>query len=247
MQDRAVSLPHPATPDRDSGGTGYAATRARVTDYFDRTATRTWERLTSDAPVGRIRATVRAGRERMRAVLLDLLPADLSGLRVLDAGCGTGDGARALAARGADVVAIDVSPNLVEIAQARTPRALSGRIDWRAGDMTDPRLGRFDHVLAMDSLIYYDTETLAGLLAGLSNRVQGRIAFSLAPRTALLTLMWRAGQMFPRADRAPTMVPQSPVRLARALRDRGLGGLRDVDRITSGFYISTALTLEGRA
>ena len=48
----------------------YAATRARVEDYFDRTATRVWERLTSDAPVSRIRQTVREGRDKMRAVML---------------------------------------------------------------------------------------------------------------------------------------------------------------------------------
>jgi magnesium-protoporphyrin O-methyltransferase len=30
-----------------------ARTRDRVETYFDRTATRTWERLTSDAPVSR--------------------------------------------------------------------------------------------------------------------------------------------------------------------------------------------------
>ena len=37
----------------------YEQTRARIEDYFDRTATKTWERLTSDAPVSRIRETVR--------------------------------------------------------------------------------------------------------------------------------------------------------------------------------------------
>ncbi|MEO0694220.1 MAG: magnesium protoporphyrin IX methyltransferase, partial [Pseudomonadota bacterium] len=52
----------------------YDATRARVEDYFDRTATRTWERLTSDAPVSRVRQTVRAGRDRMRALMLSRLP-----------------------------------------------------------------------------------------------------------------------------------------------------------------------------
>ena len=73
----------------------YGATRARVEDYFDRTATRTWERLTSDAPVSRIRQTVREGRDRMRAPMLSRLPADLTGARVLDAGCGAGrDGGR---------------------------------------------------------------------------------------------------------------------------------------------------------
>ncbi len=52
--------------------------RGQLETYFDRTAVEAWSRLTSDAPVGRIRATVRAGRDRMRATLLAWLPADLT-------------------------------------------------------------------------------------------------------------------------------------------------------------------------
>jgi magnesium-protoporphyrin O-methyltransferase len=103
--------------------TTYGATRARVEDYFDRTATRTWERLTSDAPVSRIRQTVREGRDRMRATMLSRLPEDLTGLRVLDAGCGPGVMTAELAARGATVTAADISPQLVEIAEKRLPEA----------------------------------------------------------------------------------------------------------------------------
>ena len=80
----------------------YALTRDRLEDYFDRTAARAWERLTSDAPVSRIRQTVREGRDRMRALMLSRLPADLGGRRILDAGCGAGQMAAALAERGAD-------------------------------------------------------------------------------------------------------------------------------------------------
>ena len=47
----------------------YNQTLSRVETYFDKTATKTWERLTSDAPVSRIRQTVRAGRDQMRAKL----------------------------------------------------------------------------------------------------------------------------------------------------------------------------------
>ena len=70
----------------------YEATRERLETYFDRTASRTWEALTSDAPVSRIRQTVREGRDAMRAELLSILPGDLAGARVLDAGCGAGQG-----------------------------------------------------------------------------------------------------------------------------------------------------------
>ena len=61
--------------------TDYQATRDRVEHYFDRSATRVWERLTSDAPVSRIRQTVREGRDRMRATMLSRLPVDLTGAR----------------------------------------------------------------------------------------------------------------------------------------------------------------------
>ena len=81
----------------------YNQTLSRVETYFDKTATKTWERLTSDAPVSRIRQTVRAGRDQMRAKLLSQLPNDLNGARVLDAGCGVGQVSQALAERGAQV------------------------------------------------------------------------------------------------------------------------------------------------
>ena len=68
----------------------YQRRRGQLETYFDRTAVEAWSRLTSDAPVGSIRATVRAGRARIRNILLGWLPADLRGARLLDAGCGTG-------------------------------------------------------------------------------------------------------------------------------------------------------------
>ena len=224
----------------------YGATRDRVESYFDGTATRVWARLTSDAPVSGVRATVRAGRDRMRAVMLAQLPRDLTGLRVLDAGCGTGAAAVALAERGADVVAVDLSPKLVEIAAERCPEALRDRITFRAGDMLDAAEGTFDHAFAMDSLIYYRPADVAAMLHKMTDRVRGRVVFTLPPRTPLLMAMFRAGKLFPRADRSPVMVPQTTAGLAQALRTAGVPGrLREVERINAGFYISTALTFEG--
>ena len=45
----------------------YKQRRSEVEHYFDRTAAEAWSRLTSNAPVGRIRQTVREGRERAAA------------------------------------------------------------------------------------------------------------------------------------------------------------------------------------
>lgn len=216
----------------------YISTRDRVESYFDGTATKAWERLTSDAPVSGIRATVRAGRDEMRNTILDALPDDLRGARILDAGCGTGALAFELAARGAQVHGVDISPQLIGIAQRRTPEDLHGSVDFTAGDMLDPALGRFDHIVAMDSLIYYTSDDIARMLATLAPRLGSRMVFTVAPRTPLLMAMWRIGKLFPRADRSPTMVPHTTARLAQAL---GGGKLREIRRVTSGFYISQAL------
>lgn len=213
----------------------YAATRARVEDYFDRTATQVWERLTSDAPVSRIRQTVREGRDRMRAAMLARLPEDLGGARILDAGCGPGVMTAELAARGATVVAADIAPQLLTIAEARLPAAYRGQVTFHAGDMTDPTLGSFDAVIAMDSLIYYGEADLLSALDRLAARAP-QVVFTVAPRTPLLTLMHTAGKLFPRSDRSPVMVPHAHRRLT-ARR----AGLTHVTRVARGFYISDCL------
>ena len=116
---------------------GWEAKRARLEQYFDRTALDAWAAMTSDAPVSKIRATVRAGREDMRNTLLGWLPQDLRGRRILDAGCGTGMLAIEVARRGGDVVGIDVSPQLIEIGKERLPADVQGKISLHAGDMLD--------------------------------------------------------------------------------------------------------------
>ncbi len=220
--------------------TTYDDRRGRLETYFDRTASKTWERLTSDAPVSGIRATVRAGRNRMRDTLLSWLPDDMTGLRLLDAGCGTGALAVAAAQRGASVVAIDVAGSLVNVARDRTPAGLD--IDWRVGDMLDTALGTFDHVVAMDSLIHYKAFDIVNVLSGIAERTRGSMVFTFAPSTKPLLVMHAVGTLFPRGDRAPAI---EPVR-ERLLRTLIAGALPHAQvgrsqRIASGFYTSHAL------
>jgi magnesium-protoporphyrin O-methyltransferase len=156
---------------------------------------------------------------------------------VRDAGCGSGAATAELAARGARVVAVDISASLIDIAARRLDPALRARVQFHAGDMLDPRLGHFDAVLAMDSLIYYTESDLRRALRGLAVRAPQTV-FTVAPRTALLMAMWHAGRLFPRADRSPTMIPQDWRRLGR-----GLPGLSHVGRVSRGFYISDCVEL----
>jgi magnesium-protoporphyrin O-methyltransferase len=222
----------------------YQTRRNELEAYFDRTAVEAWKRLTSDAPVGRIRATVRAGRDEMRAKLLSWLPQNLAGARVLDAGCGTGALALALAARGADVVAIDISPTLIDLARERSLRAGPGRIAFEVGDMLDPALGGFDYVVAMDSLIHYEGADIARALGALGHRTRAAVVFTIAPRTPALSLMHAVGRLFPRGDRAPSIAPISRAALEAAFaREASLRDWRIArrDRVKRGFYISQAL------
>lgn len=226
--------------------TGYQQRRGEIETYFDRTAVKAWERLTSTDPVGRIRSSVRAGRDQMRATLLGWLPADMHGMRLLDAGCGTGALALESAQRGAQVLAIDLSPTLVDIARERLPTDLAGSIDFRAGDMLDPALGRFDYVVGMDSLIHYDAADAVGVLAGLAQRTERGLLFTFAPANPLLVSMRAIGRLFPKSDRAPWIVPVAPKQLLRRIAEEPmLAGFAPgkTQRVASGFYTSQALAL----
>jgi magnesium-protoporphyrin O-methyltransferase len=225
----------------------YTERRGEIETYFDRTAVDAWARLTSDAPVGRVRATVRAGRDRMRATLLSWLPDDLRGRRVLDAGCGTGALAVEAARRGAEVLAIDLSPTLVDLARERQPVFSSGGcIDFRSGDMLDPALGEFDHVVGMDSLIHYEPADAVEVIAGLAARTRHSLLFTFAPSSPALEVFKAVGKLFPRGNRSPSIVPVAERELQRRLdvHPRLLAwDMRRSQRISSGFYTSQAMEL----
>lgn len=230
----------------------YSQRRGELRTYFDRTASEAWSRLTSDAPVSKIRATVRAGRDRMRDTLLGWLPDDLHGTRILDAGCGTGALSIEAAKRGAEVVAIDIAETLVHLARERAEQILkttngAGQIKFMTGDMLDPALGRFDHVVAMDSLIHYRQGDMVAMLARLAEKTESSLVVTFAPRTPALTMMHAVGRFFPRQDRAPAIEPVDAGALRRHLAlEPALGGWQvgRTQRIDSGFYTSQALELQ---
>ncbi|RDI49962.1 class I SAM-dependent methyltransferase [Nocardia mexicana] len=87
-----------------------------------------------------------------RPAILDLT-GDVTGRRILDAGCGSGPLFAALRERGADVTGIDASARMLEHARRR----LGAEADLRVADLADPLPfpdGAFDDVVASLVLHY---------------------------------------------------------------------------------------------
>lgn len=231
----------PSAPSRTPPAT-YLERRAWLEEYFDRTAAEAWAALTSDAEVSGVRARVRAGRERMRGTLADRLPTDLAGARILDAGCGTGQLTTDLAARGATVVAVDLSRTLVDLARERLPAALRPQVTFVAGDMLSAALGNFDYVVAMDSLIHYRLAETVVALGRLAPRTGRAMLVTRIPRTPVLGTLLSVGRLFPRRDRSPRVEPVRPAdwnaAVARALP---FWKVAREHRISAGFYTSEAV------
>jgi magnesium-protoporphyrin O-methyltransferase len=225
----------------------YQQRRGELETYFDRTAVEAWARLTTTAPVSGVRARVRAGRDEMRATLLAMLPGDLSACRLLDAGCGTGALAVEAARRGAAVTAIDLSPTLVQLAAERAPTDLNGgSIAFEVGDMLNPGMGHFQHVVAMDSLIHYPAADIVRSLSALAERTEKSIVFTFAPSTPLLEGVKLAGKLFPRGDRSPAIEPVAEKELRRRIRAAPqFAGwtIGRSHRVKKPFYISQAMEL----
>ena len=186
----------------------------------------------------------------MHGVLMSWLPDDLAGLRVLDAGCGTGALSFKLAQRGAKVIATDVSASLIDIARDRRPAEIPlEAIDFRCGDMLQSECGEVDYVVAMDSLIHYETKDILAALVAMGRYTTRKMVVTVAPRTPALQLMRTMGKIFPRGDRAPAIVPAHIPKLCQSIGNEP--GLADwqvgrTERVMNGFYTSHAIEMVRR-
>lgn len=116
-------------------------------------------------------------RDAILARMLELL-GGLSNRDVLDAGCGEGFLARVLAAHGAHVTGIDLSPRLIEMAREKDSH---GAIDYRIADLSRPLpelAGRFERIGS--HLALNDVRDHRGFAATLASLAQpgGRIVLA---------------------------------------------------------------------
>ena len=137
----------------------------------------------TDAPRG---AVYDAQWERLAAAgqsihgeadLVDALLREHGGRRVLDGGCGTGRIAIELAARGYDVVGVDLDPAMLEAARAKSPE-----LTWVRADLAtlmpedagvDGGTGLFDAVvMAGNVMIFLTPGTEAAVVANIARHLR---------------------------------------------------------------------------
>ena len=222
----------------------YLAKRARLENYFNEVSSDAWDKLTSNEPVSFVRQLVREGREKMQAAIIEKLPKDLRGTRILDAGCGTGVLSRMLDEKGAEVVGVDISEKLIEVAKNRS--SLNKNIEYFAGDMKEQSFGNFDYIIAMDSLIHYSTEDVISSIADFSNRANNSVLFTIIPSTFTLRTKLRLGKYFPKSERSPEVVPIEWGQLEQLEALKINASLTKIKRIKSFFYVSEAWELTNR-
>jgi S-adenosylmethionine-dependent methyltransferase len=136
------------------------------------------------AGLGFVRDAVR--QELVRRQLAANLPAFGEPLRVLDAGCGQGTQAIALARLGHHVVGLDVSDTLLETARgtaALEATEVRQRLDFVAGDLLalgDRHIGRYDLVCCHGVAMYLPS--LEGTVSALVRACRPRGIVSLLTR-----------------------------------------------------------------
>ena len=223
----------------------YQQRRQQIEHYFDRTAADVWATDLRRARERHSRNGARGSRGNAK-YLAELVARGL--VRSAGVGCGLWHWRYLieLAKRGAEVIAVDLSQSLIELANERySAMDEYHRIQFIVGDMRQLEGERFDHVLAMDSIIHYAAQDGLRTLETLADSVDDRWYSLSHPRPCRSRRCTRR-KVFPRSDRAPAIEPIAPAVLLRSLDQSS--ELTDwmvgrEHRVSTGFYTSQAMEL----
>ncbi|MEM6465890.1 MAG: class I SAM-dependent methyltransferase [Pseudomonadota bacterium] len=118
----------------------------------------------------------------------------IDGLSVLDVGCGAGSTSRALAARGAVVTGVDISEDLLKVAQERNPGITFVAQDASTFEAQDP----FDKLFSRLGMMFFDDPPQA----------LSHLRAQLKPEARAVMVCWRAMAENPWAHVPVTLVEE---------------------------------------
>jgi len=181
------------------------------------------------------------GTEQEVAFLVDELGLE-PGMRVLDAGCGPGRHALALARRGMAVVGVDLAPSFVELARGAAQRQ-HVPVTFEAGDVRDLAFdAEFDAVVCL-------CQGGFGLLGGGHDEVRAleRLAAALRPGGRLAVSAFNAYFVVRHLEDGDTFDPATGVNHEVASVRGATGAQREFDLWTTCFTPKELCLLAQRA
>lgn len=218
--------------------------KAQLQDYFDGVGFERWAAIYGEAPLSRVRRTIREGHEQMLAQaaqwLAEHYPQPAATKRTLfDAGCGTGLFSVAMARRGFAVTAVDIAPRMVAATQQAAQRAgVAERLSFHVGDVESVirvQPAPFDAVVCFDVLVHYPAASFSGLCTQLARLTTGPFLFTYAPYSRPLAFLHWLGGRFPQGQRRTEIQMIRNQTVTQALAAAGMR-VRRTQSISHGFY-----------
>lgn len=212
---------------------------ARVRKYFETSGFSRWTAIYGSGEIPPIWKIVRIGHQRAMDEVLRWTGADRHHT-ALDAGCGTGNLSIALADRGYEVDAFDLSAPMIHFAKyINSGRTRGIPPSFRVGDIAaiEGESRTYDLVCCLDVLFHYPYAEAAEMLTRLTQLSAHKIVGSFAVRTPFNDFWMRVGQRFHAKNRMTKLFMFSYDEIERVLYRAGFK-MQRTRRIKYFFYDS---------
>ena len=218
--------------------------KAVVKDYFNQKGFDRWRRIYGETDdVNKVQKKIREGHQQTIDTVVNWLKDDgnLEDLTICDAGCGVGSLSIPLAATGAKVSASDISAKMIGEAQEKAQSALEDpiKVDFSVKDL-EALTGSYDTVICLDVLIHYPTKDAAKMIAHLASLAESRVILSFAPKTYLLLVLKKIGELFPGPSKTTRAYQHKESDIIAVLKENGFE-IKRTGMTSVSFYYSRIL------
>lgn len=224
-----------------------------VKNYFNNAGYERWKKIYGETEdVNRVQLDIRKGHAQTVDKVLRWLgdQKDLQGVRIVDAGCGTGLLSVPLAMRGAEVYASDISAAMVEEAKNRYLQAkketdqkpVHSDPNFEVADLESIQ-GKYDVVVCLDVMIHYPQGKVDEMIQHLASLADKKLLVSFAPKTWQYVLLKRIGELFPGPSKATRAYLHAEADVEAALQRAGFKVTKR-EMTATQFYFSRLLECE---
>lgn len=214
-----------------------------VKEYFNATGFDRWQRIYGNGEVNKVQLDIRNGHQQTVDTVVSWLQSDgnLKDLSICDAGCGVGSLSIPLAQAGAKIFASDISEKMVGEAQQRAKETLGNteNITFAVQDL-EVLNGNYHTVICLDVLIHYPQDKAAQMITHLANLAESRLILSFAPKTFLLTILKKIGELFPGPSKTTRAYQHREAEIVNILQTNGFS-IKRFGMTSTRFYYSRIL------